>query len=87
MDTAIKETTSIKLDKFEKEEAKKVFKQLGLTMGEAINIFLHQVNLVKGLPFAVKIPNDTTRKAIEEARQGINVEDFSMDELNDTQKT
>ena len=87
MDTAIKETTSIKLDKFEKEEAKKVFKQLGLTMGEAINIFLHQVNLVKGLPFAVKIPNDTTRKAIEEARQGINVDDFSMDELNDTQKT
>jgi len=87
MSAAIKETTSIKLDKFEKDEAKKIFKQLGLTMGEAFNIFLHQVNLVKGIPFSVKIPNETTRKIIEEARQGINVDDFSMDELNETKKT
>ena len=47
MSIAIKETTSMKLDKVEKEEAKKIFKQLGLTMGEAFNIFLHQVNLLK----------------------------------------
>jgi DNA-damage-inducible protein J len=87
MSTAIKETTSMKLDKFEKDEAKKIFKQLGLTMGEAFNIFLHQVNLVKGIPFSVKIPNETTRKIIEEARQGINVDDFSMDELNEAKKT
>lgn len=87
MSTTIKETTSMKLDKFEKDEAKKIFKQLGLTMGEAFNIFLHQVNLVKGIPFSVKIPNETTRKVIEEARQGINVDDFSMDELNEAKKT
>ena len=87
MSAAIKETTSMKLDKFEKDEAKKIFKQLGLTMGEAFNIFLHQVNLVKGIPFSVKIPNETTRKVIEEARQGINVDDFSIDELNETKKT
>ena len=84
--TIIKETTSMKLDKVEKEEAKKIFKQLGLTMGEAFNIFLHQVNLVKGFPFAVRIPNETTKKAIEEVRQGINVDDFSIDELNETKK-
>ena len=87
MSAAIKETTSMKLDKFEKDEAKKIFKQLGLTMGEAFNIFLHQINLVKGIPFSVKIPNETTRKVIEEARQGINVDDFSIDELNETKKT
>jgi len=87
MSAAIKETTSMKLDKFEKDEAKKIFKQLGLTMGEAFNIFLHQVNLVKGIPFSVKIPNEITRKVIEEARQGINVDDFSIDELNETKKT
>ena len=87
MSATIKETTSMKLDKFEKDEAKKIFKQLGLTMGEAFNIFLHQVNLVKGIPFSVKIPNETTRKVIEEARQGINVDDFSMGELNEAKKT
>jgi DNA-damage-inducible protein J len=76
MNTATKKTTSMKLDKIEKDEAKKIFKQLGLTMGEAFNIFLHQVNLVKGIPFSITIPNETTRKVIEEARQGINVDDF-----------
>ena len=87
MSTIVKETTSIKLDKNAKEEAKKIFKQLGLTMGEAFNLFIHQVNLYHGLPFAVKIPNKLTQKAIEEARQGINVDNFSTDELNETQKT
>ena len=86
MSVTIKETTSMKLDKVEKEEAKKIFKQLGLTMGEAFNIFLHQVNLVKGLPFSVRIPNEVTKKAIEDTRQGIDVDDFSIDELNGIKK-
>ena len=42
-------------------------------MGEAVNIFLNQVTLNKGLPFEVKIPNDETKKAIEDARKGINM--------------
>ncbi len=70
-----KETTSMKLDREVKEKAKKVFKELGLTMGEAVNIFLSQVALQKGLPFEVKIPNDKTKQAIEDARQGVNMEE------------
>jgi DNA-damage-inducible protein J len=76
-----KETTSIKLDKEIKEEAKKVFQSLGMTMSEPINIFLHQVTMHKGLPFEVKIPNQETQKAIEEARQGINMEETSLEEM------
>ena len=79
--TIIKETTSVKLDKAAKEEAKRIFNQLGLTMGEAFNLFLHQVSLNKGLPFEVKIPSRLTKKVIEEAREGKNVDDFSVDEL------
>ena len=30
--------------------------------------------LHKGLPFEVKIPNEETKKAIEEVRKGINME-------------
>ena len=79
--TIVKETTSVKLDKAAKEEAKNIFNQLGLTMGEAFNLFLHQVSLNKGLPFEVKLPNKLTQKVIEEARQGKNIDDFSISEL------
>ena len=69
--TLTKETTSVKLDKVAKEEAKIIFRQLGLTMGEAFNLFLHQVQLNKGLP----------KKVLDEGRQGKNIEDFSISEL------
>ena len=77
----MKETTGVKLDKEAKEKAKKVFKELGITMGDAFNMFLHQVNLHNGIPFDVKIPNDKTKSIIEEARKGENIEDFSFEEL------
>ena len=77
----VKETTSVKLDKTAKDEAKRIFKQLGLTMGEAFNLFLYQVSLNKGLPFEIKIPNKVTQKTIEEARQGENLDDFTISEL------
>ena len=79
--TIVKETTSVKLDKAAKEKAKLIFSQLGLTMGDAFNLFLHQVNLKKGLPFEVKIPTELTHQVIEEARQGKNIDDFSTTEL------
>jgi len=81
MSTAIKETTSVKLDKQAKENAKLVFKELGITMGDAFNLFLSQVNLHQGIPFEIKIPNAETKKAIKEARESKNTADFSLDEL------
>jgi len=81
MTTSIKETTSIKLDVEIKAKAKEIFKELGITMGEAVNIFLSQVALQKGLPFEVKIPNDETKKAIEEARRGINMKSITIEEM------
>jgi len=81
MTVSVKETTSIKLDVEIKAKAKEIFKELGITMGEAVNIFLSQVALHKGLPFEVKIPNKETIKAIEEARKGINMESISIEEM------
>jgi DNA-damage-inducible protein J len=82
MPISIKETTSIKLDKEAKERAKLIFKELGITMGDAFNMFLSQVNLHKGIPFEVKIPNSTTKQVIREARLGKNIQEFSLDEIN-----
>ena len=81
MITSVKETTSIKLDVEVKAKAKEIFKELGITMGEAVNIFLNQVALHKGLPFEVKVPNEETKKAIEDARKDINMETISIEEM------
>ncbi len=81
MTISTKETTSIKLDREIKAKAKEIFKELGITMGEAVNIFLNQVALHKGLPFEVKIPNEETKKAIQEAREGINMESISIEDM------
>lgn len=42
-----------------KEEAESVFECLGITTTEAIRMFLTQVKMRRGLPFAVEIPDDS----------------------------
>ena len=42
MSISIKETTSVKLNKDAKEQAKLIFNELGITMGDAFNMFLIQ---------------------------------------------
>jgi len=39
-----------------KEQAEKVLDQLGIPMSNAINIFLRQIVLQKGIPFEIKLP-------------------------------
>lgn len=53
-----------------KEEVEGIFYRLGINATEAINLFYNQVRLRKGIPFEIRIPNYTTRKAINEARSG-----------------
>ena len=67
-----------------KRETERVFNELGLSTSQAITLFFKQVNLRKGLPFAVSIPNAETRQAIEEALSGENLHEVkSVDELFD----
>jgi DNA-damage-inducible protein J len=77
----MRQTTSIKIDPIVKNEAQEIFAQLGLTLGEAVNLFLNQVRLRKGIPFNIEIPNEKTQHILNEVREGINIEDFSFDEL------
>jgi DNA-damage-inducible protein J len=53
-----------------KSEAETVFSSLGMTLTEAINIFLHKSVMEGGLPFDVRQPryNATTEAAMAEAR-------------------
>ena len=53
-----------------KASAENVLRRLGLSTTEAITMFLHQVTLRRGLPFEVRIPTETSRRAIEELEGG-----------------
>lgn len=62
---------NIRTDKSVKEEADRIFSELGLNMTTAINMFLRTTIREHGIPFSLKleIPNDTTIAAIEEGRR------------------
>ena len=46
-------TMSIRMDRAVKEQSQQLFKALGMDMTTAINIFLRQALIKKGLPFEV----------------------------------
>lgn len=66
-----------RVDENLKTNVEKIFNQLGLTMTEAITLFLKQCELNQGLPFEVKIPNEQTKKVIEDAQKGIGLHKFN----------
>ena len=51
-----------------KEKAEQVFDSFGMTISEAVNIFLHKAIMVGGIPFEIRssIPNAETLEAMHE---------------------
>lgn len=77
-------TISTRMDPELKRKVERVFRELGLTSSQAITLFYKQVELQQGLPFIVKIPNDVTMEALEDARSRSNLEEFNTtDDLFD----
>ena len=56
-----------------KENVEKVLISLGMTSTDAIRIFFRQIELRKGLPFVIEIPNKETEKIFKEAEEGKNL--------------
>ena len=50
------ETLHIRVNENVKETAEETLGMLGISISEAVNMFLCQVNLTGGLPFEVKLP-------------------------------
>lgn len=65
-----------------KASVEDILEHLGLTTSQAITLFLKQIELQKGIPFRVNIPNAETVKVLKEAEQDINiVKSKDMNEL------
>lgn len=83
---AHKVRTNVYLDSAMKEQAKSIFKKYGVSLSDAINMFLTQSVMERGLPFELKLPNDETIKAIEDARNGVNADTLTLEELESESK-
>ncbi len=64
-------TVQFRTDDATKTQAGAIFQQLGITMSDAINMFLRQSIMHGGLPFELKIPkyNDVTLSALADMEQ------------------
>ena len=51
-----------------KDKSTKLFAKMGLSMSEAIRLFLYQALAEKALPFKVSIPNKETIAALQEIK-------------------
>lgn len=50
-----------------KTQASETLEAMGLTISEAVRLFLHRVVADQALPFELKVPNAKTRAAMSEA--------------------
>ncbi|MCB0109391.1 MAG: type II toxin-antitoxin system RelB/DinJ family antitoxin [Caldilineaceae bacterium] len=66
-----------------KQEAEAIFDAIGLSMGDAIRLFLQQSVNIGGLPFQpmVKQPNAETLAALDELESGQGKRFATVDEL------
>lgn len=62
---------NMRMEAQKKADAEALYQTLGMTLPQAINMFISQSLLVGGIPFDVKIPgyNRETEAAMQEARE------------------
>jgi DNA-damage-inducible protein J len=59
----------VRVDEKIKIQAAETLSSMGLTMSDAVRVFLTRVVADKALPFTLQAPNETSRAAIAEADQ------------------
>jgi len=78
---ALDATVRARVDTRLKEDVEKIFAEIGLSTSQAITMFLKSVRRERGIPFELKIPNELTRQVIEDARNGVNMEEITLEEM------
>jgi DNA-damage-inducible protein J len=84
--------TSIKVDPIAWDNAKEIFAGYGISVSDAINIFLHKVQKVGGLPFEMRdddiydTPKEKVLEDLKEAVKEVNLYNKGEVELLDARK-
>ena len=60
-----------------KTEVEKILSDLGLTVSETVHLLYRQIQLQRGLPFDVRIPNELTTRTLIASKQGKGVKRFA----------
>lgn len=66
-------TVRARIEPHLKDEAERIFRELGLSTTQAITLFFRQVKLRRGLPFNIVVPNRTTLDTLEDTDEGRNL--------------
>ncbi len=74
-------TVRARIDTATKERAVEALADMGLSVSDAIRLLLIRVANERCLPFAVKVPNKTTRRAIAELEAGEGLKFDSVAEM------
>jgi len=73
---------SVRIDPVTKNGAERIFKKLGLTASQAINLFYQQTVLQQGMPFLTLTPNSLTAETLKNARSRSDLKEFdTMEDL------
>ena len=73
-------TVRARVDSALKKEVEEIFDDIGINTSQAINIFLKKVKRERGIPFELKVPNETTINAMKEATNN-DGDSISLDDL------
>ncbi len=78
----MKVQTTVRIEDSVLKEAKEIFSCFGMTISDAVNMFLAKSVLEQGLPFSVTLPqtenpSEDLAKRIANLKNGKNTEDFS----------
>ena len=70
----------VRIDEELKDKATQALDAMGLTLADAVRIYLKRIAADQAIPFDVKVPNSETVAAMEAARRGEG-EVVTLDEL------
>lgn len=71
----------VRVDEHVKAQAAETLAAMGLSISDAVRVFLTRIAAEKQLPFALKVPNAETRTAMEDARAMSRARFATADEL------
>ncbi len=73
----------VRVEEQVKKQATDALEAMGLSVSDAVRVFLTRVAAEKQIPFALRVPNAETRAAMEEARAISQARFATADELID----